>query len=188
MARWGNCDYRQLQRLQQKLNRLQSEDIDAFCRACAKELAARLLAKVIKRTPVGQYEEGSGKVGGTLRRGWTAQDERQAMYTALFGGGEGATSSTGSQAAVYGEGAVRENAKGYANSLPVTKVGDTYQIEIINPVEYAPYVEFGHRTRNHEGWVPGRFMLTISEKELESQAPKILERKLMQYLGGLFND
>ena len=70
MAGWGNCDYRQLQRLQQKLNRLQSGDIDAFCRACAKELAARLLAKVIKRTPVGDYPEGSGKTGGTLRRGW----------------------------------------------------------------------------------------------------------------------
>ena len=79
-------------------------------------------------------------------------------------------------------------ASGYVSSLQINKVGDTYQIEIINPVEYAPYVEFGHRTRNHEGWVPGRFMLTISEKELESQAPKVLERKLMRYLGGLFND
>ena len=167
MAGWGNCDYRQLQRLQQKLNRLQSGDIDAFCRACAKELAARLLAKVIKRTPVGDYPDGSGKTGGTLRRGWTAGKENMSEKGNVIG--------------------VR-GASGYVSSLEINKVGDTYQIEIINPVEYAPYVEFGHRTRNHEGWVPGRFMLTISEKELESQAPKVLERKLMQYLGGLFND
>lgn len=167
MAGWGNCDYRQLQRLQQKLNRLQSGDIDAFCRACAKELAARLLAKVIKRTPVGDYPEGSGKTGGTLRRGWTAGRENMSEKGNVIG--------------------VR-GASGYVSSLQINKVGDTYQIEIINPVEYAPYVEFGHRTRNHEGWVPGRFMLTISEKELESQAPKVLERKLMRYLGGLFND
>ena len=169
MAGWGNCDYRQLQRLQQKLNRLQSGDIDAFCRACAKELAARLLAKVIKRTPVGQYDESSGKVGGTLRRGWTAESSREAELSTVFNG-------------------TPTSARAYVSKLQINKAGDTYQIEIINPVEYAPYVEFGHRTRNHEGWVPGRFMLTISEKELESQAPKVLERKLMRYLGGLFND
>ena len=46
--------------------------MDQFLNSCAKELAARLLAKVIKRTPVGQYPKGSGKTGGTLRRGWTA--------------------------------------------------------------------------------------------------------------------
>ena len=70
----------------------------------------------------------------------------------------------------------------------MNKSGTVYQIEIINPVEYAAYVEFGHRTANHKGWVPGKFMLTISEQELESQAPKVLERKIMQYLGGIFND
>ena len=164
MASWGNCDFRQLQRLQEKLDRLASGDIEAFCEACAKELAARLLAKVIRRTPVGQYEPGSGKTGGTLRRGWTAKTHEEAQN-----GGN-------------------VNAKTYVNTLQITKSGDTYQIEVINPVEYAPYVEFGHRTRNHQGWVPGRFMLTISEKELESQAPKVLERKLMQYLGGIFSD
>ncbi len=169
MARWGNCDYRQLQRLQQKLNKLQSGDIETFCRQCAKELAARLLAKVIERTPVGQYDEGSGKAGGTLKRGWTAGSSREAELSAVFN-------------------ATPTSARAYVEQLQISKVGDTYQIEIINPVEYAPYVEFGHRKRNHQGWVPGRFMLTISEKELESQAPKVLERKLMQYLGGLFND
>ena len=166
MARWGNCDFRQLQRLQEKLDRLASGDVEAFCEACAKELAARLLAKVIRRTPVGQYEEDSGKTGGTLRRGWTAGKEN--------------VSEKGNVIGVRG-------ASGYVNALQITKSGDTYQIDVINPVEYAPYVEFGHRTRNHQGWVPGRFMLTISEKELESQAPKILERKLMQYLGEIFN-
>ncbi len=80
MARWGNCDYRQLQRLQQKLNKLQSGDIETFCRQCAKELAARLLAKVIERTPVGQYDEGSGKAGGTLKRGWTMHNDRVSEY------------------------------------------------------------------------------------------------------------
>nr|DAY60318.1 MAG TPA: type I neck protein [Caudoviricetes sp.] len=169
MARWGNCDYRQLQRLQQKLNKLQSGDVDAFCKGCAKELAARLLTKVIKRTPVGQYDIGAGKVGGTLRRGWTAKSSREAELSTVFN-------------------AKPTNIRDYVDTLQISKSGSMYQIEIINPVEYAPYVEFGHRTANHKGWVPGRFMLTISEQELESQAPQILERKIKRYLEGIFSD
>ena len=142
------------------INRLyeQLEDADSvveeFINACAKELAARLLSKVIKRTPVGQYPSGSGKVGGTLRRGWTA------------GKGQGAAS--------------------YAQSLQVNHYGGYYVIEITNPVEYASYVEFGHRTANHKGWVEGKFMLTISEQEVQAAAPGILERRLQQKLGELF--
>ena len=142
------------------INRLyeQLEDADKvveeFINACAKELAARLLSKVIKRTPVGQYPSGSGKVGGTLRRGWTA------------GKSQGAAS--------------------YAQSLQDHHYGGYYVIEITNPVEYASYVEFGHRTANHSGWVEGKFMLTISEQEVQAAAPGILERRLQQKLGELF--
>ena len=39
-------------------------------------------------------------------------------------------------------------------------------------------------TRNHKGWVEGKFMLTISEQELEGDIPKIIERKLKGFLGG----
>lgn len=159
MARWGSCDFRQLRNLQEKLNKLQRDDFQAFCEAAAKELAARLLAKVIKRTPVGQYPAETGKVGGTLRRGWTAKTEAEAIA--------GRT----------------PDAKAFVDSLQVTKSGNVYQIEIINPVHYASYVEYGHRTRNHKGWVKGEFMLTISENEINAQAPKILEKKLMKYLG-----
>lgn len=162
--KWGSCDFNQLKDLQKKLERLQGKDVDAFCQEVAKELAARLLAKVIKRTPVGQYDSASGMVGGTLRRGWTAKSEADAASGGVPG------------------------AKAYAESLNVVKEGDVYQIEIINPVHYASYVEYGHRTRNHKGWVRGRFMLTISENELDSQAPKLLERKLTKYLGEYFND
>ena len=51
---WGNCDYKQLQRLRDSLATLQSMDMDRFCTEVSKELAARLLALVIPRTPVGQ--------------------------------------------------------------------------------------------------------------------------------------
>lgn len=148
-------DGNELKKLKEQIEKVaDSSQVDQFLTSCAKELAARLLAKVIKRTPVGQYPEGSGKTGGTLRRGWT-------------NGGQ-------------------SNAKSYADSLTVNKVGTDYVIEIINPVEYASYVEFGHRTRDHKGWVEGRFMLTISEDEIRKSAPKILEKKLETYLKGCF--
>lgn len=158
MARMGSFDSSQMRKLQENMNKLQGANIDAFCEECAKELAARLLAKVIKRTPVGQYPAGSGKKGGTLRRGWTSQN------------GSGGNTS----------------AKKAVDSLTIHHFGDTYVIEIVNPVEYASYVEYGHRTRNHKGWVSGQFMMTISEQEVQTIAPRILENKLKKFLGGAF--
>ena len=62
--------------------------------------------------------------------------------------------------------------------------GDLYEIEIINPIMYAQYVEYGHRTANHKGWVKGKFMLTISEQKIQEIAPALLEKKLNEYLRG----
>ena len=146
-------DYDGLRRLKEQLEKI--NQTDEFFTACAKELAARLLAKTIKRTPVGDYPKSTGKTGGTLRRGWTA--------------GQNA------------------NAKAYAESLPVQRVGGDFVIDIINPVEYASYVEYGHRTANHKGWVEGKFMLTISAKEVQDMAPRILERRLADYLRRWFS-
>ena len=105
-----------------------------------KELAARLLRKVIKRTPSDT---------GNLRRNWAVSD-------------------------------VRKN-------------GETYEIEVSNSAEYASYVEFGHRQtpgrfvpaigkRLKKSWVKGKFMLTISENELQKQAPAVIEKKITEWL------
>ena len=161
---WGNCDYKQLQRLRDSLATLQSMDMDRFCTEVSKELAARLLALVIPRTPVGQYPKSSGKKGGTLRRGWTSKTQADA---ASRGGSN--------------------DAKAYAEALPVRKSGNAYTIEVINPVEYASYVEFGHRTRGGDGWVPGQYFLTLSERDLERLAPGVIERKLEALLREVFN-
>lgn len=199
MAKWGNCDFRQLKNLQKNMQKMVEQgDTIKFCEECARELAARLLAMVIKRTPVGdnQYEDvldsngnkvvykkgkNKGKTkqqvvrqGGTLRRGWTSQTEEEA--------------ETGSS----------KNAKEWANSLNVNKVGDVYQVEVVNPVHYASYVEYGHRQepgrfvpaigkRLVNSWVEGAFMLTLSEKDLEEIAPKIIEMKIAKFLEGCFN-
>ena len=148
MGSMGKFTASDLKKLQKQLNKIQAGDVDAFVEGCAKELAARLLSKVIKRTPVGDYPKSSGKKGGTLRRGWTSQQ-----------------SGSGS------EGMKTSGAAGYVDSLKINHYGGFLVIEIVNPVEYASYVE-------------GRFMLTISEQEIQEIAPKVLEAKIKKYLAG----
>ena len=52
---WGNCDYKQLQRLRDSLATLQSMDMDHFCTDVSKELAARLLALAVPKI---QWQKG----------------------------------------------------------------------------------------------------------------------------------
>ncbi len=138
LAKMGKFDMKGLKDFQKQLESLQPPD--EFVESCAKELAARLYARVKKRTPVGEYPKSTGKQGGTLERGWT-----------------------------IGE---------------IKKEGDKYVIEIINPVEYASYVEYGHRTANHKEWVKGQFFMTIAQQEIETITPKVLEAKMKKYLNG----
>ena len=69
--------------------------------------------------------------------------------------------------------------------LSVRKSGNTYLIDVINPVEYASYIEYGHRTPNQTGWVNGKFMLKLSKQELDAMTPTIIERKLKQFIEGV---
>nr|DAZ16341.1 MAG TPA: type I neck protein [Caudoviricetes sp.] len=190
MAKWGNCKFDQLKEYAERLEKLTDADIEELCIKCSKELAARLLALVIPRTPVGDYsilkvrtarkdtkyhkkgeqytvhvKPKSGKMGGTLRRGWTSKTHDEAA------------SGTGKRG---------KPAKEYAASLPVRKVGDYYKIQIINPVEYASYVEFGHRTKSG-GWVEGQYMLTISEEQLKQISPAVLQRMINKKLHEVLN-
>ena len=155
MASWGRADFEAFRNLQEKIQSLKDIDMNAFCTECSKEIAARLLSLVVRRTPVGKYPSGSGKVGGTLRRGW---------------------------------GAVAD--------INVVKEGDTYTVTITNPVEYASYVEYGHRQnagrfvsaigkRLKNNYVKGKFMMTKTEEEIKKITPQLLEKRLSQYLEGI---
>ena len=75
----------------------------------------------------------------------------------------------------------------------VEKRGDLYYIEVINPLEYAQYVEYGHRQtpgryvpaigkRLKRSWVQGKFMLTLSENEIQRDMDKIIKQKLIRLL------
>lgn len=52
--------------------------------------------------------------------------------------------------------------------------GQNISVEILNGMEYATYIEYGHRVvRNgvEVGWYEGRFMLKISIDEIRRQIP-----------------
>lgn len=181
---WGTCDYRQLQKLRDNLGRLQGDggggngSMDQFCREASKELAARLLGLVIPRTPVGDYFK---EITVTARRDGRSH-KKGDTYTKRINpsGKKGGTLRRGWTA---GSG----DAHAYAAALPVTQVGREYRIEVINPVNYASYVEFGHRTRGGRGWVDGQYFLTLSEQDLRNLAPGLIERKLEKRLREVFN-
>lgn len=163
MARMGSFNTNDLKKFQNELNKLQNPDI--FVKACAKELAARMLTLVIDDTPVREYPSKSGRTGGTLRRGWVSKTYEEAE--------NGRKDKPN-----------LKEVNSFLNSLQIERNGDQYKIELINPVEYASYVEFGHRTANHKGWVPGQFMMSIAADEIQKAAPRILERKIEKYLKG----
>lgn len=185
MAKWGKTDYKQLKRVQEKLQRLAETDFDRVCRELSQELAQRLLAKTIRRTPVG------------VKPKFLGEDKKALPKTQKVTGASGKKRSF-----LTREGAILDKYwSGYVGGRlrrgwtvgGVIKNGSTYEVEIINPVEYASYVEYGHRQRPgryvpqigktlKRAWVPGRFMLTISERELEVDGPKIIEKRVMEAL------
>lgn len=176
MGNFGNFDFSELKNLQNKLNSLgNSEDIIT---SCAKEIAARLMARAKELTPVGDYRE---LITVTAKRN-SKYHQKGETYT------KRGKNKSGNQG-----GNLRRNWK----VSSVERIGNTYYIEISNPEEYASYVEYGHRQtpgryvpaigkKLKKSWVPGRYMLKISTDEIRGKAPEIIERKIRDYLRGVF--
>lgn len=160
-----------------------------------KDLAGRLLRKVIKRTPVSSpnfgiatYKRDNKKKG--IKKGDTIYDKKgrarvlKTKTVSYKKGGKTFSKTYGGQG-----GTLRKN----WTVSDVRKNGGNYEIEVSNSTEYASYVEFGHRQtpgrfvpaigkRLKKSWVKGKFMLTISESELQKQAPSVIEKKITEWL------
>lgn len=197
-------DIRELKAFRDRLDRAVKEtELSAFYEQAAKELAARLLAMVKKRTPVGKPPEfhepktvkfkvrSSQTVRKKVANGYV-EYQRQVMRTRSF------FTRSGYILAKYWSGYKGGTLREGWTVTEIRKNGGTYEIEVINPTEYASHVEFGHRQKRGRyvpalgkalsaNWVKGRFMLTISEQELEAMAPRILQKKLQTFLEGVIN-
>ena len=187
MGRWGRCDYRELKKLDERLQQLSEVDMDRLCRDAANEIAQVLWNKVKKRTPVGVvpddiWKSRKTKVSATGASGKTRKffSREAAIYNDYWAG--------------YKGGSLRDA----WTILPIEKHGNQYTVTIINNLEYASYVEYGHRQTPGRyvpalgktlkaSWVKGRFMLTISEQEVKTLAPSILNDMLYEALKGVFS-
>ncbi len=131
---------------------------DVFMRGCVDELSGRFLAKVRKRTPVGEgrYEMADGKpvkvrTGGELRRAWNTKSAQKTgkRYRAI----------------------VRNHLK-YASYV---EYGHRQHVGQFVPV-------LGKRLVN--SWVPGQHMMQISHNEVNRQAGAIIQRRFRKFLKG----
>lgn len=67
-------------------------------------------------------------------------------------------------------------------AVDIKEGSDSYEVTIFNNVDYASYVEYGHRTRGGKGWIEGKFMLTKSELDVYENAEEFIRKKLEELL------
>lgn len=181
-------DLKGLKGLKEKLESIQ-EQIPQVIAELANEIAGRLLRGAIKNTPVGdysgdikRYKRDNKKKGikkGDIMYTKTGKVKKEKYKTVSF------KTNTGKDVSFKAE--VNKTGGTLRGGWTIGNITETpkgYTVEIINPVEYAPYVEFGHRTRNHKGWVKGQFMFTIAKKDVQNNLHKIVENKIKKLLKG----
>ncbi len=185
-----------LEIMKKNLENIQKNQAEIMA-SLVKSLGALLLRKVIFRTPVGDYENDFqtykrdnkkkgikvgdikyDKNGNAKRKGYKSVTSKNVTYIYRRRGGNLRRNWTIGQ---------------------VFKNGNLYSVEVINPTHYASYVEYGHRQtpgrfvpvlgkKLKRAWVPGRFMLTISENEIKENMDAILEKKLDSILKKVFGN
>lgn len=78
----------------------------------------------------------------------------------------------------------------------VVRKGDTLEITIYNPLDYASYVEYGHAQepgryvpaigkKLKKAWVDGYYMATIAIKDVEEKLPARFEQQFRVWLNSL---
>lgn len=168
---------KELKEFKSKMERLEKKEINEFYQYIARQVAMRFLGYVIPDTPVQSNHtivtpyKTYKVIGGALRRGWIGKE------------GAGSTPNAAE---------IRD----YANKLTLTGT-KTKSITISNNVEYAPYVEYGHRQRPGryvpvlgkrlvEAWVPGQFMLKRAVKNIQSEANGLIRKLATQWMRNYF--
>lgn len=153
-------DVSKLNLFQEKLKQLNTVQKNQFFQQTTAEIANMLLSLVISRTPP-LYKSTDYHGHGTLRRGWMVKG------------------------------------KSTVPAASVERIAGGYAVTLTNSTYYASYVEEGHRQtigryvpaigkRLVKGWVEGQHFLKISELELQSVAPGIIQARLDAFLKTVF--
>lgn len=180
MAKWGSFDYKKFEKMASNIDKaVQSQLGEQLTRAILLEAANIALRKTKKRTPVGVYRS---------RVEFTAKlPAKEVKFTTKSGKKVAFTAKARTRKVAFDVSKVKQggNLREKWFVSDVKREGDTFYIELFNNVEYASFVEFGHRIKNAGKWVEGRYMLTISMKEVEAILPKIIDKHTKNLLEGL---
>ena len=139
---------------------------DIFMRQMAKELAQMFLAEVKKRTPVGK---GTFEVTGTYKRG---KNKGRPKLKRISQGG---------------------SLRRAWHITGITKHRNYYLTSVLNNMEYASYVENGHRQhigqyvpvlgkRLKKGFVEGQHMMKLSAELIEKEGAEYLQSQFYEFL------
>lgn len=177
MAKSG-VDYEQLQKMQQAFEAIVGEaESGIVYDEALKDVGRRHLARCVQNTPFGKYkphaQTGEIKLGGTLRKGWVVNTHSQAAAA------PGTPSSAEISAKVSG--------------TPVKVNGSMRTMTFFNRVNYALFVDLGHRQtpgrfvgaigkRLKKAWIPAQNFIRNSENGTASEMPRIIERHMRKAL------
>lgn len=161
MARWANCDFESLRKHAEQLEKL-ADNSDAALMEISKAIARRLERSLVKRTPTGVPPD------------YATEEAKREHWSGYVGG------------------TLKK-----AWKVTIDRAGEDYVVTAVNPTEYASYVEYGHRQepgryvralglRLKASWVPGKFMMTLSVRDVEKVMPRIIERELYKCLKEAF--
>lgn len=128
------------------------KDFDIFLRQFLLEMALSAIAKIKPKTP---------EDTGALRNTWGVGN--QALQVGR---------QTGEALSAFEQAATLES---------VEMVGDSIQIAIWNLMDYASFIEYGHRLVNG-AWQDGYFMMTVSIDEIQRQIPARFNKAFKQYI------
>lgn len=164
-------DYRELQELQKRMQEFIDRGADEFFRKCTNEMTTCLYKEVVSNTPVGNYETITyKKKDGSTK---TYNEDRHG-------------------------GALKRGWEAALEKSAIRKEGSTYIRVLVNGVEYASYVEYGHRqepgrfvphigARLKKAWAPGLHFVKKSEQKVQKEAPRILQKKLDRKMREMLN-
>lgn len=181
----AEIDTTEFEEMMENFNLDPNKEIPKMFDQFAKEIAGRYLARVIKRTPVEENQNIKYHVRGG------------GIATEYIKGGALRHGWTNNMSEVS-----------YLNSLNVEHKGLMHEFTISNNVDYATYVEYGHRQNVGQfvpvlgetvggvrtgatlkrAWVSGQFMMTNTNAEMEHMLPELADKLLVDYLEKLVSN
>ena len=149
----SDFDFRQFENYVKKFEKMTTE-FDEFLRTFLLQQAQRVVSNAKRRTPVDT---------GAMRASWGIGSQKITLTK--IGNGKSVKIDP-------------EN----STIADISVVGNNFEVEIWNSVEYASYIEWGHRTRGGNGWVEGYYVLTISIQQVENAMPARFNSTFTKFL------